>query len=921
MDGTLLLKRRIKASQIAGPCQRTANLGPRTSSLQRLPDAGQANKRTPQARASSWHAAVAAGAVEMVTVLGAAAEAPRRNPPLQPRLGKRVGGPPQAPLPRALSPTSSAAALPQHCTLRSSVASIVASVGGVDTEVTNVASVASVALGPPASPPAAGTARGGFGLTRMFRPDATACSIVDSVATMSPREKEDPAPMVFSASKVAPQRGFQSTQRKREGAGGKFAASVKLNALPQKSGRSSLPLRELSPPSPRSSSSRSSSSASTVSSARCSVGASSVADSAAPMAAAGVVVAAAAAAAAKRPGVVRTEDLSASYTIPVSSAAVGSTRNLRSFASNASVASPAAPAGRVPPTAVPNRQSDAHQTLPTASVVLLPSPGSGSMSTSWRVTSARSVSLQRHDSQLQGRQYEFRGGVKAVPSSRAGGEEAQRWLANQIFGERVRRVVQAAGQLCIWLHGPRGAGKSALAWGPPQATPSEGCGIAGDVGRMIFQALRDSSRHEEGEEHHVTMQFAKIGTESELCGDCLESADLDARFRVRDPRPGCGLSLEGLSEVELSSVEDVFAALQAGRRNLAAPGAYGSGRHRVTDARSHGLCTFRARRRDAAGTVYTSTVHLLDLAGAEASGGGGKGKTNGGAAHFRGEGCKGGRGGKGGKGPEDRTLKALLRVVGALAESVDYRMRDGSTVARHIPYRDSKVTRLVSECFGGAGRSLLLSIAGRDAATAGGPGHDAALGALELATLHERCRDGALAPDVFDRSGRLSDINAEAQELAGDLGLAKQFAAGMGPGDLRLAMDSPDCMVRFRDLLEERRRVEASEDWRALLARASAAAACARGYWPRQAVHAAPTPSSRRGAPSPASRPADASPASRAKVRTSAPRPAAPSPPRRSQSFSIASEVQGGMSASVIDSIAGSSSRSSWAAGSGSSSR
>lgn len=475
-------------------------------------------------------------------------------------------------------------------------------------------------------------------------------------------------------------------------------------------------------------------------------------------------------------------------------------------------------------------------TLPSASVVLLPRPGNANPPPAWRATGACKISLQRPGSQLAAKQYEFRGGVRAFPTDRHGTTEAQRWLVAETFRERIRQTVRSAGQLCIWLHGPRGAGKSALAWGDVRTMPWEGCGIAGDVGSLLFEAMRNlktsaasaGPRHKAGaDEQLVTMQFVKIGSETELCGDCLQSPELNPKFRVRDPRPGCGLSLEGLSEVELSSTDDLYAALRFCRDNLAAAGTYPSGRQQAVDPRAHGLCTFRARRCDAFGSIHTATIHVLDLVGAEASGSGANPASRSGsvAPSPAGRGSRGGKSGGKGRVAEDRSLKAVLRVVGSMAESVDYHMRDGRSVPRHIPYRDSKLTRLVSECFGGCGRSVLLGLAGQDAATAGGPGHDAALTAFELAALHERGRDGGLEPDVFDRRGRLSALNAEAEELAGDLSMGEQFAAGMGPQDLRLGMDSPDDLVKLRDLLEERRRVEAAEDWSALRARTAAEAA------------------------------------------------------------------------------------------------
>lgn len=46
---------------------------------------------------------------------------------------------------------------------------------------------------------------------------------------------------------------------------------------------------------------------------------------------------------------------------------------------------------------------------------------------------------------------------------------------------------------------------------------------------------------------------------------------------------------------------------------------------------------------------------------------------------------------------EDKTLKAVSRVITSIAERYD-----------HIPYRDSKITRLVKEGFGGTSSAVLI---------------------------------------------------------------------------------------------------------------------------------------------------------------------------------------------------------------------
>eukprot|EP00439_Symbiodinium_sp_Y106_P055724 s766_g7.t1 len=148
---------------------------------------------------------------------------------------------------------------------------------------------------------------------------------------------------------------------------------------------------------------------------------------------------------------------------------------------------------------------------------------------------------------------------------------------------------------------------------------------------------------------------------------------------------------------------------------------------------------------------------------------------------------------------DDRTLKSMLRLVDALAESPDYVFRDGRTAPRHIPYRDAKVTRLLRQCFGGPGRAVLLSLSG-------GSDHDAALASLELAARHERGGAGKLEPYAgssaallslpllsFDRSAMLRDLSMEVTKYCAELGFAE------APAELKLDLNSPDAAVHLAE--------------------------------------------------------------------------------------------------------------------------
>ena len=156
---------------------------------------------------------------------------------------------------------------------------------------------------------------------------------------------------------------------------------------------------------------------------------------------------------------------------------------------------------------------------------------------------------------------------------------------------------------------------------------------------------------------------------------------------VADDNELSGAMLDGLEQAELLDRED---------------------EEHKRGPRSHKLCTVTVLRRTSAGDVMTSVLHFLDVAGVDRTWNGqsvtvNASKPYGGrtasrrAAAMRG----GGRGGRSGRGKaekqEDPVPKALVRVTDSLHDNNS-----------HIPYRDSKVTRLLKGALGGGGQGVLI---------------------------------------------------------------------------------------------------------------------------------------------------------------------------------------------------------------------
>lgn len=395
--------------------------------------------------------------------------------------------------------------------------------------------------------------------------------------------------------------------------------------------------------------------------------------------------------------------------------------------------------------------------------------GSGDLH--WKLH-GKMVQLLRPGTTLEPRSYHLLGGAMEVGSHIVAG------VTDPLL-PILRQAVLEAQNLCIWLHGPRGSGKSRLMWGSLQDARSSRPGLAENLANGVFQTLKELKLLpiQEGDDRVlVTLQFLKFGVETELCGDCLVGPDFDPRLKMREALLGNSFVMEGAQEQEVRQPAELFAALQRGVQALRCVGSFPSGRCRKEDVLAHGLCTFRIRRR--LGTaVHTSTIHLLDLVGAEMSA----------DVKVKKRSHK-----------EDRTLKAILRVVDTLAQDPEYKFRDGHTAPRHIPHRDSKVTRLLRPCLGMSGRSVLLALPVE--------GYDATLSALELATRHEGMAAGPLESCIFDRDSKMREIDQEVAKLCQQLGLVEI-------SEMHLTMDASDDEVRLAELLQLRRRVLSFEDW------------------------------------------------------------------------------------------------------------
>jgi kinesin family protein 18/19 len=147
-----------------------------------------------------------------------------------------------------------------------------------------------------------------------------------------------------------------------------------------------------------------------------------------------------------------------------------------------------------------------------------------------------------------------------------------------------------------------------------------------------------------------------------------------------------GICVAGLSEVEVESPEDVMELLFFGNQNRTqeATGA------NETSSRSHAILQIIVEAKDkASGTtaeIAVGKLSLIDLAGSERAA-----KTNNRGIRMI-EGAN-----------INRSLLSLGNCINALVDN----MKKGSK--NHIPYRDSKLTRLLKDSLGGNSRTVMIA--------------------------------------------------------------------------------------------------------------------------------------------------------------------------------------------------------------------
>ncbi|KAK9367764.1 P-loop containing nucleoside triphosphate hydrolase protein [Lipomyces kononenkoae] len=220
----------------------------------------------------------------------------------------------------------------------------------------------------------------------------------------------------------------------------------------------------------------------------------------------------------------------------------------------------------------------------------------------------------------------------------------------------------------VFAYGQTGAGKSYTMMGPNIEGPQRG--IIPRIVEQIFASIMQSPA-----EIEYTVRVSYMEIYMERIKDLLQPSMDNLPIHEEKSK---GVYVKGLSEIYVASVEEVYEVMRRG----AAARAIASTNMNQESSRSHSIFALVVSQKNIeTGSSKSGQLFLVDLAGSEKVG-----KT--GASGLVLEEAK----------KINKSLSALGMVINALT--------DGKST--HIPYRDSKLTRILQESLGGNSRTTLI---------------------------------------------------------------------------------------------------------------------------------------------------------------------------------------------------------------------
>ncbi|XP_015780116.1 PREDICTED: chromosome-associated kinesin KIF4A-like [Acropora digitifera] len=231
----------------------------------------------------------------------------------------------------------------------------------------------------------------------------------------------------------------------------------------------------------------------------------------------------------------------------------------------------------------------------------------------------------------------------------------------------------------VLAYGQTGSGKT-YSMGTAFTMCGETDETKGVIPRLINTIFKWIEERKDKTEFLLKVSFLEIHNEEihDLLNPCPSD---ESRIAIRDTHDG-GIKIAGLQELTVRCGEDLIRCLEQG----SASRATGATAMNSRSSRSHAIFTITMEQKELQGSeLRKAKFHLVDLAGSERVK-----KT-----HAQGERFKEGVN-------INKGLLALGNVISALSDELK---KSNS----HVPYRDSKLTRLLQDSLGGNSNTLMIA--------------------------------------------------------------------------------------------------------------------------------------------------------------------------------------------------------------------
>ncbi len=245
----------------------------------------------------------------------------------------------------------------------------------------------------------------------------------------------------------------------------------------------------------------------------------------------------------------------------------------------------------------------------------------------------------------------------------------------EVFNQTLKPIVGDVlrGFECtVFAYGQTGTGKTFTMEGDIDS--EQNLGVIPRACNFIFNALATPEKYTESA---VCVSFLEIYNEE--LNDLL--SDVNSPLKVCEDRTGRVVCM-GLSKKDVNSSAEVLTTLRAAQARRQT----GETKMNKNSSRSHCLFTLEVRSKEltAEGLVERrGKIHMVDLAGSECA------KTTGadaGSARLR----------------ESQNINKSLLTLGRVIEAL-------RTKSGRVPYRDSKLTRLLQEALGGRSKTCIIA--------------------------------------------------------------------------------------------------------------------------------------------------------------------------------------------------------------------